>query len=123
GGAFTAVADDPTAVWHNPAGTAIYGDTSIYLGTELVFTQRGYTPDGSSPIGIANASTTPPTANHNFVENTAPTVIPVIGMTTRFGFGKLAPNRFALSLLAYDVYGGSISFNPSDVQNQGIQST
>jgi len=44
-------------------------------------------------------------------------------MTTRFGFGKLQPNRFALSLLAYDVYGGSISFNPSDVQNQGIQST
>jgi len=123
GGAFAAVADDPTAVWHNPAGTAIYGDTSIYLGTEVVFTQRGYNPDPASPIGIANASTTPPTPNKNFIENTAPTVIPIIGMTTRFGFGKLPANRFALSLLAYDVYGGSISFNSSDVQNQGIQNT
>ncbi len=84
GGAWAAVADDPTAAWHNPAGLALYGDTSVYLGGELVILGRTYTP---------------------------------------FGFGKLAPNRFALAVLAYDVYGGAISFNPSDVQNQGILST
>ncbi|MFI5289783.1 MAG: long chain fatty acid transport protein, partial [Polyangia bacterium] len=44
GGAFTAVADDPTAVWHNPAGPAFFGDNVAYLGAELVLTQRSYTP-------------------------------------------------------------------------------
>jgi long-chain fatty acid transport protein len=121
GGAFTAIADDPTAVWHNPAGTAFYGDTSVYFGNELVLTQRGYTPSATSPLGIANSSAGAP--DKNIVENTAPTYIPIIGVTTRFGFGKIPPNRFALSLLAYDVYGGSISFRPADVQNQGIQNT
>ncbi|HEY1584663.1 MAG TPA: hypothetical protein VGH63_03185, partial [Polyangia bacterium] len=32
GGAFTAIADDPTAVWYNPAGTALYGDNVFYVG-------------------------------------------------------------------------------------------
>ena len=36
GGAFTGIADDPTAVWYNPAGTAMYGDNVGYVGVELV---------------------------------------------------------------------------------------
>jgi long-chain fatty acid transport protein len=116
GGAFTAVADDPTAVWHNPGGTAIYGDNVAYLGAELVALSRSYTPDLASPLGQAGVTT-------KITENTTPQVIPVIGLTTRFGFGKNAPTRFALSLLVYDAYGGSISFNPSDVKNRGILST
>ncbi len=111
GGAFTGIADDPTAVWHNPAGTAFIGDNVFYLGGELVAPQRSYTPDAQSPLGQAGIT-------NKITENTAPTLIPVIGATTRFGFGKSAPTRFAFSLLAYDAYGGSISFNPTQISSK-----
>jgi long-chain fatty acid transport protein len=110
GGGFTAIADDPTAVWHNPAGMGIYGDTSVYFGNEIVFTQRSYTPDAQSRLGMAGITT-------KLTENTAPTYIPIIGLTTRFGFGKTAPTRFAFGLLAYDAYGGSISYDPNKLKN------
>ncbi len=108
GGGYTAIADDPTAVWHNPAGTAIYGDNAFYLGGELVILNRSYTPDAQSPLGQAGIT-------NKITENTAPTFIPVIGASTRFGFGKSKPTRFAFSILAYDAYGGSIGFNPNDI--------
>lgn len=108
GGAFTAIADDPTAVWHNPAGTALYGDNVFYLGGELVLANRSYTPDAQSPLGQAGISS-------KISENTAPAFIPVIGASTRFGFGKSAPTRFSFSILAYDAYGGSIGFNAADI--------
>jgi long-chain fatty acid transport protein len=112
GGAFTAVADDPTAVWYNPAGTAVYGDNVGYVGGELIFTGRSYTPDANSPLGSAGLTS-------KLSENTSPTVIPVLGFTTRFGFGKNAPTRFAFSIAAYDAYGGSIAFNPTSVTVNG----
>jgi long-chain fatty acid transport protein len=120
GGAFTAVADDPTAVWHNPAGTAIYGDNVFYLGGELLLLNRSYTPDAQSQLGQQGITT-------KLHENSAPLFAPVIGASTRFGFGKSAPTRFAFSILAYDPYGGSISYNATDLtaknRVQGLQST
>jgi long-chain fatty acid transport protein len=113
GGAFTGIADDPTAVWHNPAGTALYGDNVVYLGGELVILHRTYTPDAQSPLGSPIG--TQPGITTKIVENTAPTFIPIIGASTRFGFGKSPATRFAFSILAYDSYGGSISYNPMDV--------
>lgn len=108
GGGYTAIADDPTAVWHNPAGTALYGDNVFYLGGELVVLDRTYTPDAQSPLGQAGITS-------KITESTAPTFIPIIGASTRFGFGKSAPTRFAFSILAYDSYGGSISYNAADL--------
>jgi len=113
GGGYTAIADDPTAVWHNPAGTAFYGDNDFYLGGELVMLRRSYTPDAQSPLGQAGIT-------NKITENTAPTFIPVIGATTRFGFGKSAPTRFAFSILAYDAYGGSISYDPKDLTTTDV---
>jgi long-chain fatty acid transport protein len=121
GGAFAAIADDATAVWHNPAGTAIYGDTSLYLGGEMIILRRSYTPSPDSPLGMANAAAQAP--NRTITENTSPTLIPIVGATTRFAFGKLKPNRFALSVLAYNVFGGTVSYNPRDVQQAGLLST
>jgi long-chain fatty acid transport protein len=112
GGAYTAVADDPTAVWYNPAGTAVYGDNVGYVGGELIFTGRSYTPDAQSVLGKAGLTS-------KISENTAPTLIPVLGFTTRFGFGRNAPARFAFSIAAYDAYGGSIAFNPNSLTANG----
>src|SRR6185369_3257043 len=99
---------------------AIYGDNVFYLGGELVMLNRTYTPDAQSPLGQGGVTS-------KISENTSPTAIPVVGASTRFGFGKTAPTRFAFSLLAYDVYGGSISYSPADLtakgRVQGLSST
>jgi long-chain fatty acid transport protein len=116
GGAFSAVADDPTAVWHNPAGTAIYGDNVVYLGGDLLLLGRSYTPSADSPLGMAGQTGT-------VKENTAPAFVPIVGATTRFGFGRQPPSRFALSVATYSIFGGAISFKPSDVLMKGVQST
>lgn len=117
GGAFTAVADDPTAVWYNPSGIALSADNVVYIGGEIVFTQRSYTPGDNTAIGGAQRAADGHT--HAITENTSPTVIPVIGASTRFGFGKSAPTRFAFAIGAYDAYGGSISYKPSDFTHDG----
>lgn len=116
GGAFTAVANDPTAVWHNPAGTAFFGENQAYLGGELILTRREYTPSATSPIGMLD----PSKVGRPIAEDGGNTFIPVIGVSTRFGFGKTKPTRFALSLLVYDTYGGSIAYRPDDVGNRGL---
>lgn len=108
GGAFSAVADDPTAVWYNPATPAFFGDNMVYLGGELLITQRSYTPSPDSQLGQLGIT-------GKLSENTAPTFIPMVGATSRFGFGKTKPTRFALSLLAHVGYGGSISYDRSKI--------
>ena len=122
GGAFTAVADDPTAVWHNPAGPAFFGDNVAYLGGELLITQRSYQPSADSPLGRLGHT-------GKIGEDTSPTFVPLVGGSTRFGFGKTKPTRFALSVLAHLGYGGSISYpassllNPTNNNPSGIVST
>jgi long-chain fatty acid transport protein len=110
GGAFTAVADDVTAVWYNPAGPAFFGENQVYLGGELVLTQRSYTPDPSSTLGMLGHTSA-------INENTAPTFLPLVGVSSRFGFGKTKPTRFALSLLVHLAYGGAIGFKESDLSD------
>jgi long-chain fatty acid transport protein len=116
GGAFAAIADDPTAVWHNPAGTAFFGENVAYLGLDLAILGRNFDPSPDSPIGMARGTGT-------VRETTSPTPIPNIGFSTRFGFGKTKPTRFALSLLAYDAYGGSVSYDPPTVNERGLLSS
>jgi long-subunit fatty acid transport protein len=116
GGGHAAIADDPTAVWTNPAGPAFFGENVAYLGGELIITQRRFEPAADSPIGMQD----PTKVGQVVAESGAPTFIPVIGLSTRFGFGRTKPTRFALSLLAYDAFGGSISFTPGDVNGKGL---
>jgi long-chain fatty acid transport protein len=117
-GAFTAVADDPTALWHNPAGPAFFGENMISVSGELVITQRTYTPSSDSPLGQLGAT-------GDVGESGAPAFVPTIGASTRFGAGpkRVTPSRFALSLLAYAANGGQISFDKNAIQSSGLVST
>ncbi|MEZ4704326.1 MAG: hypothetical protein R3A11_03910 [Bdellovibrionota bacterium] len=47
-GAFTAIADDPTAIFHNPAGIAQLGGHQFYLGVDSLITKLEYTPTGGT---------------------------------------------------------------------------
>src|SRR5207245_886051 len=102
----------PTAVWYNPSGIALSADNVVYLGGELVFPQRSYTPDGMSPLGKVGVT-------GQLSESPKPTAIPVLGASTRFGFGKSPATRFAFAIGAYDAYGGSISYKPGDITVNG----
>jgi long-chain fatty acid transport protein len=118
GGAYTAVADDPSAVWFNPAGTAFYGDNVVLLGAELILLDRAYQPSAGSPLAAMGAPT-----NQYIHENTPAQIAPILAVSSRFGYGKQPANRFALSLAVYVPYGGAISFDNNAVKNRGILST
>jgi long-chain fatty acid transport protein len=114
GGAFTAIADDPTAVWHNPAGPAFFGENQAYLGAEMTIPIRTYTPDATSPLGMVGQTKT-------ISENVGATPLPMVGVSSRFGFGKTKPTRFALSLLTHLAFGGAIAYKETDIQNTATQ--
>jgi long-chain fatty acid transport protein len=91
GGAYSAVADDPTAIHYNPAGLARQNDALI-LGAETVLTDRSYTPvTESAGEGTAEGSTT------------TPTVLPVVGYVTRLAQDGI-PSRLALGVGLYSTY-------------------
>jgi long-chain fatty acid transport protein len=56
GNAFTAVADDPSALWFNPAGIAFQQGTALTVGTSVVFPKVDFTANASNPFAPATAS-------------------------------------------------------------------
>ncbi|NIM59747.1 MAG: hypothetical protein GTO16_12530 [Candidatus Aminicenantes bacterium] len=62
GGAFVALANNPTAVFHNPAGIAFLEGTQISLGTTLI--------TSNSSLGLTNLATTVETKKQWFYPST-----------------------------------------------------
>ncbi|MDX8404295.1 MAG: outer membrane protein transport protein [Mariprofundaceae bacterium] len=54
--AFTAVADDASAAWHNPAGVAFTDGAQAMLGGDLILTKNSYTSN-TSTVGVAGPVT------------------------------------------------------------------
>lgn len=48
GGAFVGVADDPTAIYHNPAGITQIEKTGVIVGADSLITNLEYTPPASA---------------------------------------------------------------------------
>ena len=96
GGAFTAWADDATAVYFNPAALDVI-DPHVMVGGELVVGPRSYTPiadDGSR--GDAQKAT-------------AVAPLPSAGVTGRFSYnGERSP--FSLGAGVWNTFGGKIGF-------------
>ncbi|MFP5246352.1 MAG: OmpP1/FadL family transporter, partial [Thermoanaerobaculia bacterium] len=49
-GAFAATADDPSAIFYNPAGIAQQRDTAVYAGSTIINFTNEFTGDPSSPV-------------------------------------------------------------------------
>jgi long-chain fatty acid transport protein len=47
GGAFVAVSDDPTAIYHNPAGITQLAKQQLYFGIDSLITNEDYTASGA----------------------------------------------------------------------------
>jgi long-chain fatty acid transport protein len=98
GGAFTAVADDPTAIYHNPSGLAFPEESQVYLGAEGVWLDRTWV----RPDGVA------------IPETTSIQLIPTVGGSTRFALPGEKPSRFAVGVAAYLSYGGALDLTATD---------
>lgn len=103
-GAFAAKADDPSALWFNPAGFAV-GETLFYLGANVVGYQQSFRRAGTYDD---------PTATYGddefpVVENQAgPQAIPMLAAGVRrgkvgLGFGLMAPHGYGARSFAEEV--------------------
>jgi long-chain fatty acid transport protein len=101
GGGYAAVADDPWALYHNPAGMAFPDESQVAIDLALLKLDREWTPPGKPTV----------------TENTALQPIPAIAATTRFAFGNNKPARFAVGVGFFVTYGGKISFDPASVKD------
>jgi long-chain fatty acid transport protein len=108
GGAFTAVANNPSAIWHNPAGLAWVDGTQILLGATLIFPAGSVTMPyypGAPKIDQVNQIFTPPNIyiSHKFSDR----ITAGIGFMAPFGLGTKwqktndSPPAFPLAYLGY----------------------
>jgi long-chain fatty acid transport protein len=97
GGAFTGIADDPTAWYFNPAGAA-WADDAVSLGGELIVAPRSYTPIDASgakgPEQKANAA--------------AP--VPALGLVFH-PRNDGVPSRLAFGAGIWNTFGGALSYD------------
>lgn len=115
GGAFTGLADDPTAVWFNPAGLAQIRETTLLAGLELVSVGFHYTPSTCSPGGMT--STSCPEIN---MSELLP--LPTLGFSTRFASrGGHDASRLALGFGSFVTMGGVVDFDQAALVNAGEQ--
>lgn len=97
GGAFTGIADDPTAVYFNPAGLDDL-DSQVMVGGELVYGPRSYVPlnnDGTSGAPQDTSVVAP---------------VPAIGVVLHFTDDDDQPSRFSLGFGVWNTFGGQLSY-------------
>ena len=54
GSAFTAVADDASAAWHNPAGVAFMQGSHLMVGGDVILTNNSFATNASNPLHPAS---------------------------------------------------------------------
>jgi len=96
GGAFTALADDVTALHFNPAALA-YVEPVVTVGGELVIAPRRYIP--LNPDGTDGAA-----------QKTTPIVpVPTLGVVGRF-HNDGVPSSFTLGVGVWNTFGGKVDY-------------
>ncbi len=114
GAAFTAIADDPTALHYNPAGLANLPRSAVLLGAELVRAPRTYEPDPT-----LDACQTDPSVE--VCQDQSPTSpvrpVPVLGFASRLHRDGI-PSRLAFGVGFWNTYGGQLEF--PRFENQAI---
>jgi long-chain fatty acid transport protein len=98
GGAFVAVADDPTALHFNPAGMARLFRSQVMVGGELIVAPRTYIPvDADGNRGEPQQNEAPPRP------------LPSLGFATRFSDDGV-PTRLAFGVGLWVPYGGQLDY-------------
>ena len=123
GGAFAAIADDPSAIYHNPAGISLYPQTSLLLDVGVVIPDRKYQPPDCTVTAPDLPACTGTRRSER--EMMTPTLMPAFAFSTRFGkaYGEAA-SRLAIGFASYLSQGGVIKFSDklSSVDRKGMRS-
>lgn len=104
GGAFSAIADDPTALHFNPAGIALLPGLDIMVGGEFVKAPRTYTPKSAfcdANPGDAACQPQSPTAPIR--------PLPTMGFATRL-HDEGVPSRLAFGVGFWNTFGGQLFY-------------
>ena len=95
GGAFTAFADDATALFFNPAGLD-QAAPQVDVGGELVYASRTYTPNN--------------TADNSPQKGTLLQPVPTLGVLGRFDSEDGRPSKVTFGAGLWNTYGGKLAF-------------
>lgn len=111
GGAFVAIADDPTALHFNPAGMARMLRSHVMLGGELIYAPRTYVPvDADGNRGEPQSS------------EGGPVPLPSLGFATRFRDDGV-PTRLAFGVGFWAPYGGQLAYPIDEDANEAVFSS
>jgi len=104
GGAFIAVADDPTALHFNPAGIALLPKSTVLVGGEFVVAPRTYTPKSEF------CDDNPDFASCQAQSPSAPVrPLPVLGYVARM-HNEGVPSRVSFGIGLWNTYGGQLEY-------------
>lgn len=98
GGAYAAIADDPTALFHNPAGLTQIESLQVLVAGDFIYAPRSYTPlaeDGT--VGDKQAS------------DSHTSTLPLAAVARRFALND-GPTRLVFGIGAWSTFGGAIGF-------------
>jgi long-chain fatty acid transport protein len=109
-GAFTAIADDPTALHYNPAGLGFLSANDVQVGLELVVAPRTFVPIDAAGERGASQDATP----------VAP--LPSLGFAYRLTQDDV-PTGAVIGIGLWNSYGGSLEYDPLPPGTPAINST
>lgn len=107
GGAFSAIADDPTALHFNPAGLARLRKSNIMIGGEFVVAPRSYEPKFDGDVCEGDD---PPARCQSPQEPTAPIrPVPSLGFATKLT-REGQPTGIAVGIGFWNTFGGQLEY-------------
>lgn len=115
GGAFAAIADDPTALHFNPAGLALLTKSSVYAAGEFIYMPRSYEPQFADDSCAANPDSPAcqtQTASSSF------TALPALGFASRLRKEGI-PSRLAFGVGFWNTFGGQIDYRGNECETCG----
>ena len=109
--AFTAVADDPTALWFNPAGLAFQQGTAVTVGSTVVLPKIDYTTAAGTPYAMKRDAVAVP---HAYLAHTdaGSGIAYGIGINSPFGLQVQWPTTAPFAASAQYGRLKAINFNP-----------
>lgn len=102
GGAFTGLANDPSAVYFNPAGLTQLKGTQFYFGSTLIAPLGSYKVPGTSQIEYEQKGQVFTPINFYFTQQITDKLYAGIGVNNPFGLGTKWPSNWVGKYLAVD---------------------
>ena len=112
GGAFTGLANDPSAVFFNPAGITQLKGTQFYLGTTLIAPLSSYKVPGTTKLEYEQKTQVFTPINFYVTQEITDKLYAGIGVNNPYGLGTTWPSTWVGKYLAVDTQLKSFFITP-----------